>query len=96
MARAMEKELVAAVTDEPPAKVVVDMGKLEFLSSVGYMPFISLRKRVRSNGGKIVLCQLSEVVKEIFESTRLLINPQSPKSMFDFADTLEDAVAMFE
>ena len=53
-----------------------------------------LRSRVRESGGRVVLCNLSDVLKEMFETTRLLINPRSPKSLFEYANTLEDALEM--
>jgi hypothetical protein len=31
-------------------------------------------------------------VKEVFEATRLLINPNSPKSLFEFTDTVDQAI----
>jgi anti-anti-sigma factor len=93
-AEAMGRELVAAVQDKPSPRVVLDMSKLEYMSSVGYGPLISLRSYIREAGGRLVLCQLSPVVKEMFETTRLLINPHSPKSLFEFTDSREKALEM--
>ena len=94
LAEAMGRELIDAIQGKPSPKVVVDLGKLVYMSSVGYGPLISLRGRVREAGGRLILCGLAGVVKEMFELTRLLINPQSPKSLFEFADTLENAIAL--
>ncbi len=93
LAEAIGRELAAAV-GQAPAKVVVDMGQVEFMSSVGYGPLLSLRSCVRESSGRLVLCNLSEVVKDMFHATRLLINPHSPKSLFEHADTIEDAVTL--
>jgi len=93
-AEGMGSELVAAVRDKKSPRVVLDMSKLIYMSSVGYGPLISLRSYIREAGGRLVLCQLSPVVKEMFETTRLLINPQSPKSLFEFTDSREQALAM--
>jgi anti-anti-sigma factor len=94
LAEAMGCELLDAVEGRPTPKVVVDLTKLVYMSSVAYGPLITLRSRVREAGGRLVLCGLSGVVKEVFEATRLLINPQSPKSLFEFTDTLDDAIAL--
>jgi anti-anti-sigma factor len=94
LAEAMGGELIEAVKGRQAPRVVVDLGKLEYMSSVGYGPLISLRGRVREAEGRLILCQLSGVVKEMFETTRLLINPQSPKSLFEFTDTVASAIAM--
>ena len=93
LAEATGRELIEAVQGRQAPKVVVDLGNVEYMSSVGYGPLITFRARVRDLGGRLVLSRLSPVVKEMFETTRLLINPQSPKSLFEFTDTLEDAVA---
>jgi stage II sporulation protein AA (anti-sigma F factor antagonist) len=95
-AEAMGRELIAAVQDKQSPRIVVDMGKLVYMSSVGYGPLISLRSYIREAGGRLVLCELSPVVKEMFETTRLLINPQSPKSLFEFVDSREKAIAMLQ
>lgn len=91
-AEGMGRELLAAVDGQKSAKVVVDLSKLTYTSSVGYGPLITLRSRVRADGGRLILCGLTGVVKEVFEATRLLINPSSPKSLFEFTETVEQAV----
>ncbi len=94
-AETMGRELLAAVEGRPAPQVVVDLSKLTYMSSVGYGPLITLRSRVRADGGRLILCGLSGVVKEVFEATRLLINPNSPKSLFEFTDTVDQAIAVF-
>jgi anti-anti-sigma factor len=94
VAEAMGRELIDAVREKTAPKVVVDMSKLTYMSSVGYGPLITLRSRVRAEGGRIILCGLSGVVKDVFEATRLLINPHSPKSLFEFTDTLDQAITL--
>ena len=42
----------------------------------------------------MALCNLDEVIKETFEATRLLINPRSPNSLFEFADNLSGAIEL--
>jgi len=96
LAEAMGRELLAAVEGRAAPRVVVDLGKLTYMSSVGYGPLITLRSRVRADGGRVILCGLSGVVKEVFEATRLLINPSSPKSLFEFTETVDEAVAALE
>ena len=92
IAEAMGKELIAAARQDVEADVVVDMQNLEFMSSVGYGPFISLRRHVVDSGRRLVLCNLCKLLRQMFETTRLLISPQHPKALFDFTDTVEDAM----
>jgi anti-anti-sigma factor len=93
LAEGMGRELIEAVQGRASPQVIVNLGQLEYMSSVGYGPLISLRGRIREAGGRLILCNLTGVVKEMFEATRLLINPSSPKSLFEFTDTLDQAVA---
>jgi anti-anti-sigma factor len=46
VAEAIGKALVSAALRKPAPKVVVDLSQLEYMSSVGYGPFLSLRARV--------------------------------------------------
>lgn len=94
LAEAMGRELLDEVKKQQTTKVIVDMGHVSFLSSVGYGPLVSLRAYVRQHAGRVALCNLNEVVKETFDATRLLINPRSPNSLFEFADDLPSAIAL--
>ena len=93
VADALGQELIRAVGDQGHPKVVVDMGGLGFLSSVGYASFINLRAHVRKLNGHLMLANMSEMIFEVFDATRLLINPSSPKSLFEFRQTVDEAVA---
>lgn len=58
------------VTDalgEDMNKLLFDLGALDYLSSAGLRVLLSAAKEVRRRDGKIVLCDLTEFVKEIFE-----------------------------
>lgn len=94
MAEAVGRELLGAALERQAMKVVVDMGNVQYMGSVGYGPFITLRARIHENGGRVILCKMSPVIKELFETTRLLINPHNPQSLFEFTDTLEEALAL--
>jgi anti-sigma B factor antagonist len=65
--------------------VVVDLGKLELVDSSGVGVFISLFKRVRSDGGRVIFAGVKGQPREIF---RLLRLDQS----LDVAPTVDDAV----
>ena len=44
-----------------------DLGALDYLSSAGLRVLLSAAKEMRRRDGKIVLCALTQFVKEIFE-----------------------------
>ena len=96
MAEAVGRELLAAALERQATKVVVDMGNVQYMGSMGYGPFITLRARIHENGGRIILCNMSPVIKELFETTRLLINPHNPQSLFEFTDSVESAISLLQ
>ena len=91
-AEQMGRELIEAASGVDAKKVAVDMRHLQYMSSVGYGPFLSLHRRLSDSGGQLILCNLSEVIHEVFNSTRLLINPKSKASVFRAVDSLETAI----
>ena len=48
-------------------RLLFNLGGLEYLSSAGLRVLLSAAKEMRRRDGKIVLCDLNEFVKEIFE-----------------------------
>ena len=94
LAKSLEQELLRTATDQDTPKVAVDMSKLEFMSSVAYMPFIGLRSCIHDRGGRLILCEMSDVIREVFDATRLLINPSSPKSLFEYTQSREEAIRL--
>ena len=57
------KEVLGGETN----KLLFNLGELEYLSSAGLRVLLSAAKEMRRRDGKIVLCDLNEFVKEIFE-----------------------------
>jgi anti-anti-sigma factor len=49
------------------SKLLFDLGALDYLSSAGLRVLLSAAKEIRRRDGKIVLCALTQFVKEIFE-----------------------------
>jgi anti-anti-sigma factor len=96
LAEALGSELIAAARQRPKGDVIVDLRRVEQMSSVGFGPFISLRGRVREGGGRLVLCGLRPTIFDLFQATHLLINPSQPRSLFLVADTVADAGALLE
>ncbi len=57
---------------EGPTGLVVDLGELTYISSMGLRSFVSLGKTLQDKGGALRLCRLSGLVKQVFEITGLL------------------------
>jgi anti-anti-sigma factor len=55
------------VVDAGHERLLINLAKLEYISSAGLRVLLVIAKRVQQNGGKVVLCALSANVKEVFE-----------------------------
>ena len=70
---------------QPGQKAVVDMEKLDYISSAGLRVVLMLAKRARQTGGRLMLSCLSPSVKEVFEISGFL-------KIIEVAPTTEVAV----
>jgi anti-anti-sigma factor len=52
--------------------LVVDLGELTYISSMGLRSFVSVGKTLRDKGGALRICRLNGLVKQVFEITGLL------------------------
>lgn len=70
-AAAIETDLMGHV-DKGARKVLIDMSRLEFISSAGLRVLLVLAKRLKQESGKLVLCRLNPQVREVFEISGFL------------------------
>ena len=61
------EKVLDEIQDAGKLNVLLDLEGLEYISSVGLRVILTLVKELGLRGGKVVLCCLSEYVKEIFE-----------------------------
>jgi anti-anti-sigma factor len=52
--------------------LVVDLGELKYVSSMGLRSFVSVGKTLQDKGGALRICRLNGLVKQVFEITGLL------------------------
>ncbi len=93
---AIGRELVDAITEADSRAVVIDLHNVEYVASVGVVPFLNAKRCVSQRQGQLVLCHLSDFVQQVFTTTRLLISPGSQNSLFDWTTTREEAIAMLQ
>lgn len=72
MAQNLVDETQAAVEHADATKVVVDLEHVQYLTSANFRPLLALRKKLKEVGGRMALCSLSEVVVDMFKTTRLI------------------------
>ncbi|ALM85045.1 STAS domain-containing protein [Bordetella sp. N] len=84
-AGAIEAELVALV-DKGERQVVLDMSRLNYISSAGLRVVLVLAKRLQQQDGSLVLCDMPSHVREVFDVSGFLV-------ILTVTDTREQALA---
>ncbi|MBP89411.1 MAG: anti-anti-sigma factor [Planctomycetaceae bacterium] len=64
-------ELFGLVEDQNRQKLLINFTDVEFLSSAALNKLIILDKKVKTNGGKLVLAELLPEINQVFTITRL-------------------------
>ncbi|MCF6177207.1 MAG: STAS domain-containing protein [Victivallaceae bacterium] len=73
------------VIDEGNIKLLVDLSKLDYISSAGLRILLVAAKQLQQKGGKIILCSMTAGVKEVFEISGF-------SSIFKIFSTVDDAL----
>ncbi len=81
-------QLYSLVDDAGRRKLLLNFGNVEYLSSAALGKLITLNKKVQSGGGRLVLCQISSSIYEIFEITGL-------KRLFNIYEDEQEALQSF-
>ena len=71
------------------ARLVVGLGDLHYVSSMGLRSFLILAKQAQSKGGSMVLCGMKGFVREVFEMTHVT-------QLFPLFDTTDDALQQLQ
>jgi len=83
------KELLALVAQEDCSRFLLNCGELTYICSAMLGKLIELHKEVEAKGGKLVLCELTPTVHQVFTMTKL-------DKVLDVRDTERDAFNAFE
>lgn len=57
----------SSIIAEGHNNLLIDLNKLDYISSAGLRVLLVVAKRIQQNSGKVVLCALTTNVKEVFE-----------------------------
>jgi len=58
--------------DQGIYQLVIDMGELAYVSSMGLRSFITVGQLAQQKGGNVYLCSMRGLVRQVFEITRLI------------------------
>ncbi|WP_456325535.1 STAS domain-containing protein [Desulfonauticus submarinus] len=66
-------------------KMIIDLNDLEYISSAGLRSILSIGKKIKSNNGKYLFCNLQPMVSDVFKISGF-------NAIFPVFNTLEDAI----
>lgn len=72
--------------------IALDMSQVDFLSSAGLRPFIAVNKQLTGRGGRLFVCNVQPMVREVLELTRLVTGKGASPVQFYAADDIPSAV----
>jgi len=58
---------LSALTDNNEVQILLDMSKLEYISSSGLRILLMFLKKIKTVEGRFMLCSMSSDIREIFE-----------------------------
>lgn len=85
--KTLEKQL-AGLIPQPQALWVIDLAKVDFMDSAGLVALVTGLKAARKSGCRLVLCNVQDHVRLIFELTQL----DSVFEIFESYDAVLSAV----
>ncbi len=93
IAEALRDELLSLYQHVGAVHAVLDFRTVQYLSSAGFRPLLSLSRQVRERGGRLVLCNLQPQVEEVFAVTHLIDPNGKGPAAFVAQPTVPAAVA---
>jgi anti-anti-sigma factor len=81
----MFEDKVLAVIDGGEGRFVIDLSRIDYVSSAGLRAFLVASKRLTPAGGRVILCSLQEPVKQVFDIVGFY-------SIFSILDSMDEAL----
>jgi anti-anti-sigma factor len=82
VATKLEQDFARLYAQPGPRHVVVDLGRVTYLSSAGVTALVTLRQRVKAAGGEIVLSGLTPPVATVLRMCKLIAPEAGGPSVF--------------
>jgi len=90
LAYALRDEIISLVEATKVRNVVLDLEKVHFIGSVGFLAFLGVRRHL--GGGRIVLCNMSEPIRQMFAVCRLIPADTATTAPFEVEANLDAAL----
>ena len=78
-------QVLSVMLDKGEIKLILDISKLEYVSSSGLRIFLMYLKKIKSKQGRFILCNMNAEIKEIFEISGFI-------NIFEIYDDLDTAL----
>ena len=83
-------EFLQFALSDHPNKVVVNFSNVQYCASAAISALINFRNELKSSGGVVKICGVSQPIREAFQSLNL------DGTLFEIHDSLDEAVGSFE
>jgi anti-anti-sigma factor len=93
VADALREDLLSAVDRSGARSVVLDFRRVTYVSSVAFRPLLSLHRKLKQGGGRLILCGMNDRVTEVFHVTRLISTTGVSAAPFESQPDVPAAVA---
>jgi anti-anti-sigma factor len=87
-----QRQMAEAIRRASPAGVVIDMQRVEYMTSVAMLPLIATRSLADELGAKIILCNLSDSVLQALTVTQLIVERREHVRHLAVAENLDAAI----
>jgi anti-anti-sigma factor len=88
----IKDEMLSAITATTPTAVIIDLQNVEFVGSVAFLVFLSVRRQPSVQ--RIILCNMLANVREVFQLCKLIPGPHNSSAPFEVAGSVADAEAL--
>ncbi len=90
----VRREFAGLVAQQKPQAVVLDLGGVTMISSLGVGAVIGMFKKVREHGGRFTLCSLSAIVEHVFQLCQLIESDEGKGLLQVFPDVATATAAL--
>ena len=87
-AESTSSDLLSLIASCDSGKVLLDLAKLEYVSSLGLRVFVQAAKQLNGSGGTLKLCSATPPIQKVLEISAL-------DSLLDLRDDVADALSAF-
>ncbi|MEY4565883.1 MAG: hypothetical protein RLY14_853 [Planctomycetota bacterium] len=85
----VKKEMLDALEAGAANSVIIDFRNVHYIGSMAFLAFLAVRRKL--GGGRIVLCELSPEIMEVFLICRLIPASGGNSAPFEVAPGLSEA-----